>query len=286
MAENKKKFEYDPEDEQKDRSTRLPFALCKAHGIPIQDWWTPRHAWEALQNEGYVKDVDEEIKKYFRNLKKKQASVSAKIRAERNKRKKKQLANPDLNPDESYEHQEGKIAGAEKGNPMSFEEADSGRVNPNFTTAGAIGFRTNCQTCVAVYAARRMGYDVYALPNLNNESIFSLSHNTSLAYLTKDGKHPSYLSIPLGVNRQKWLEKNLEQGKIYSIEFHYVGRRSGHIITVEKTPEGIKFYDPQTNRVMKDLSWYGKVSNLRLMNLSDCQLDEKFCDKIMKPTKK
>ena len=53
-------FEYDPEAEQNTKKYRLPFALCKANGIPIQDWWRPSDAWEALSNAGYVIDVSEE----------------------------------------------------------------------------------------------------------------------------------------------------------------------------------------------------------------------------------
>lgn len=28
---------------------RLPFGLCKRYGVKIEDWWTPRNAWDALK---------------------------------------------------------------------------------------------------------------------------------------------------------------------------------------------------------------------------------------------
>lgn len=65
-------FKYDPEAEDNAKKYRLPFALCKAKGIEIKDWWTPTDAWAALRNGGYVADVSEEYEKYYRELKKKE----------------------------------------------------------------------------------------------------------------------------------------------------------------------------------------------------------------------
>lgn len=45
-------IDYDPEKDSKSKYTRLPFGLCKSKGIPIQDWWTPKDAWAALQRAG------------------------------------------------------------------------------------------------------------------------------------------------------------------------------------------------------------------------------------------
>lgn len=47
-------FKNDPEGGG-NKALRLPFALCKAKGIKIQDWWTPRDAWNALKSGGYVR---------------------------------------------------------------------------------------------------------------------------------------------------------------------------------------------------------------------------------------
>ena len=60
QGETEDDFEYDPE-KGGNAKLRLPFALCKERGIPIQDWWTPRDAWDALKNGGYIDDVDEEF---------------------------------------------------------------------------------------------------------------------------------------------------------------------------------------------------------------------------------
>ena len=291
MAEQKNvnDFSYDPEAEENTKKYRLPFALCKAHGIAIQDWWTPKDAWAALERGGQINDVSEEYKKYYRDLKKEQSKLNRERNKERNQKKKEQLKDPRHNPDYSYEHQKGFIAGAKKGEPMTFEQADNGNVNPWYGK-DKIGYRHNCQTCVATYFARRMGYDVSALPNLNNEKIAKLSRNTSLAYMDKDGNPPKHNSKPKGVGVSNWLNNSIKNGEIHTIEFGYGQSRRGHIIIAEKDSAGeLKLYDPQINQVYtkKEIQGYfvGKTG-CKTMNLSNCTLNEKYCDGIMKDKEK
>ena len=271
-------FKHDPEAEGNAKKYRLPFALCKAYGIATKDWWTPRDAWKALENGGVVDDVSEEYKEYYKNLKKernKQYQQSA-------KQKSQQLNSPEHNPDKNYIHKYGYIAGAKKGKPMDFKSADSGNVNPYYGK-GFMGYSSNCQTCVAVYVARRQGYDVRALPNLNNKNIRDLSFNTSLAYLDKQGKNPRYLYKSKGERTDKFLDTKIKSGEIFSLEFDYINTKDGHIIVAEKDKKGnLFFYDQQTNKKLNNLSSYGKIKNIRCMNLTKAEMNEKFCDKIMK----
>lgn len=278
-------FEYDPENEDKTRGTRLPFGLCKAHGIPIQEWWTPRDAWAALQNGGFVKDVSEEYKKYYLEQKRERDKVARKIRKQRNERKKSQLADPNHNPDKNYVHQNGAIAGATKSKPMNFKEADSGNCNPYYNNG--IGYGHNCQTCVAVYVARRQGYDVRALPNLNNRNIMRLSYDTALAYVDSNGKHPAHIAKPKGEKLLTFLDRNIKDGDIFSLEYDNSRySSSGHIVIAEKVNGNIQIYDPQSNKIYssaKDISSFmHNTSRHTVMNLTNCRLDETFCDSIMK----
>lgn len=297
------RFKNDPEAAENVKKLRLPFALCKAHGIQIQDWWTPRDAWNALRRAGAVDDVSDEYAEYYRELKKKRAKeyrkkhpervLQSRLRAETKKR---QLASEEHNPEKNYQHKAGMIANAPKGAPMNFEQADSGSVNPYFrkadekTGVNYIGYKMNCQTCVATYFARRQGYNVRALPNLDNREIYDLSYNTSLAYVDEQGKHPQKEKKPYGESVDGWLSGKMKPNEIYSVEFSWKGKRTGHIITAEKGTDGkILFYDPQTNAQMTDIpaikSYFGKTSDIQVMNLSKCKLDEGFCDKIMKKSK-
>lgn len=286
-------FKNDPEGESNAKKYRLPFALCKAKGIKIQDWWTPRDAWDALKNGGYVEDVDEEYSDYYDELRarrKKEKAESAKRSRKRAKIKQAQLKNPEHNPDKSYVHEDGKIAGVAKGKPMTFEQADSGNVNPYYGK-GYIGYATNCQTCVATFVARRQGYDVRALPNLNNKSIMKLSYNTSLAYVDKNGTHPKAIKKPKGARKAKWLEQNVKNGDIYALQFAYSGKSYGHIVIAQRMDIGgknlLRIYDPQDDSIhdAPGVYLYG-TRDITLTNLTNCRIDEKFCDRIMKGVKK
>ena len=282
---SEKDFNYDPEgkDDKDTAKLRLPFALCKANGIEIQDWWTPRDAWNALKQNGEVDDVSEEYADFYRKMKREHDKEKRKERKERAEAKKKQKADPEHVPDENYQHKQNAISGADKGKPMTFEEADNGHCNPYYGK-GLIGYKTNCQTCVAVYVARRLGYDVRALPNLDNKAIYNLSHNTSLAFVDEKGNHPDYLSPAWRQGSADFIEKTVQPGKIYSVEFGWKGRRSGHIITAERGADGkVRFYDPQTNETHTDIRAYlKKTKGVQLMDLTNARMDESFCDKIMK----
>lgn len=282
------KFKYDPEKEEESGNGkyRLPFALCKARGIKIEDWWTPRHAWEALKKGGL--DVDDAYKDYYRKKKKSDSKKRSASDRQRDKKKKEQLANPDYNPTEGYVHEDGKIDGVAKGKPMTFEEADSGHVNPNITK-DLIGYRHNCQTCVAVYVARRQGYDVSALPNLDNKNIYDLSLDTSLAYLNEKGEHPTRIKRPFGQSKQVFLDNTVKEGGIYSLQFMWRGRSSGHIVTAEKVNGKVRLYDPQTNKTYSDkeiASFLASTERQSIMDLTNVRMDESFCDKIMKRGKR
>lgn len=283
-SEAEEEFKHDPESEEGSKKYRLPFALCKAQGITIQDWWTPRDAWEALKGGGYVDDVSEEYKEYYRNLKKEQSKKSR----ERRKRKEAQLKDPAHNPDKNYRHQDGAIAGAKKGAPMDFKQADSGNVNPYY--GKGIGYGHNCQTCVATYVARRQGYDVHALPNLNNKNIYRLSYDTSLAYLDANGQHPTRIRKPKNTRVDSFLEQTVKPNEIYSVGFTYKSAHCGHVITAERGADGaVRLYDPQNNKIVekKDFGKYFRITrDIELMNLTNCKINETFADSIMKQATK
>lgn len=298
------KFKYDPEAEQKESGARyrLPFALCKKYGIAIQDWWTPRDAWNALKNGEGVNVSDE-----YAEMRRRQKKAYEKARRrdpERLKRKKlrdetkkRQLSSEAHNPIKGYTHKEGAVAGVKQGKPMTFKQA-AAAVNPFFmkadpkTGVNYIGYRTNCQTCVATYFARRQGYDVRALPNLNNRNIADLSVLTNLAYVDESGKHPTAERKPRGKTTSSWLSEKMKPNDIYSLEWTWKGRSSGHIITVEKDSAGrVTVYDPQTNTKfdgfdkVKGLYKNAQYGSVRATKLTGCRIDEKFCDGIMRGEK-
>lgn len=290
----KKDFKYDPEAEEENTSKkyRLPFALCKSAGIAIQDWWRPRDAWDALKKNGNVEDISDEYKEYYRQLKREQAAQSRERNKPRIKARAAQRKDPEHNPDKNYRHIDGAISGAKKGAPMTFEQADSGNVNPFYSQAwnwekksGFIGYKTNCQTCVATFVARRKGYDVRALPNLDNSYIFALSTNTMLAYIDKNGNRPSQINKKSGQRTVMFLDQNIREGRIYTVSCRWGKRNVGHIVTAERINGKVVVYDPQSNKKYQGneiSNFFRNGTDVRLADLTDCKLDEEFCDHIMK----
>lgn len=306
---NDEEFKNDPEAGKGAKKYRLPFALCKQKGIAIQDWWTPRDAWNALRNDGEIQSVSEEYADFYRKKKreaqkryKKEHPGRVALSKMREKTKKEQLASSEHTPDKSYKHVDGAIAGAKKSAPMTFEQADSGNCNPminkysNKTGMGWIGYHTNCQTCVATYIARKQGYNVRALPNLNNREIDNLSQNIALAYVKENGERYSYKDF---IRNDKvfngsidgFADSEIKPGETHALSFGWRGMNSGHVIIAEKDTSGVlTIYDPQTAKVYKGREAIRKSryftganrSSAKLLNLTNAKLDEAFCDKIMK----
>lgn len=297
-------FKNDPEAGGGKNVLRLPFALCKQQGIKIEDWWTPRDAWEALRENGAVKEPSEEMKEFYRQRKKERqkeyrktplGKIATERSRQRSKIKKAQLANPEHNVDKSYVHKDGYIAGAVKGNPMTFEQADSGNCNPYYhdnVKGKTIGYQTNCQTCVATYIARRKGYDVRALPNLNNRNIDNLAYNVSLAYKDKSGNHPKTINVRNLDDAYNKLVAQGGKGELVALRFSWAGRNSGHIVIVDNLKAGgmnARIYDPQTDTVYDHGgigSFLKRARNYQVMDLTDCDMDETYCDRIFKGVKK
>lgn len=145
-----------------------------------------------------------------------------------------------------------KIAGVKRGLPMTRDEANHGKPNPNFNKGN--GYRINCQSCVVAYEARLRGYDVQALPNTKGSVLEKLSKQTNLAWIDPaTGKHPAYIFDDTATTVKKFtefVEKTVEKDKRYTLQFSWRGRRrSGHIISMDRTEDGVlRLYDPQIGK--------------------------------------
>lgn len=134
------------------------------------------------------------------------------------------------------------LAGVKRGELMTFEEADTGKTNPNYGKEG--GYSINCQSCVVVNEARRRGFNVRTLPNTNNPTAKQLSRYTNLAWIDpKTGKNPLYIFDNSKTFTPKsyktYLEGIIEKGKRYTLEFGWKGRgNSGHIVNLDRNDDG------------------------------------------------
>lgn len=155
------------------------------------------------------------------------------------------------------------IAGVTRGRPMTREEADKGKANPNFLKGG--GYRTNCQSCVVAYEARRRGYDVTTKPNTRGSALDKLSRASHEAWIDpKTGKTPERPKPNEFVRTPKqcrnMLENTIQPGERYTFGHSWKGRsRCGHIICADKDDKGnLRLFDPQSGQTMmgKDIDGY------------------------------
>ncbi|MDD6448288.1 MAG: toxin glutamine deamidase domain-containing protein [Lachnospiraceae bacterium] len=214
-------------------------------------------------------------------------------------------------PGGKYEPKDDKdtINGVKKGDPMTHEEADSGKVNPDYATDRK--FQVNCQTCVYAYVARRLGYDVKAIgrDDTNDDQNKRTYGHDEHGFINKStGKPPEPIENPTTIRTykqtKKWLSDSLGEGEMATFSFKWRGYNSGHIIMASKHNGQVEFYDPQSNKTVKgeDVDAYLrrvqpnvsvphtglKFPRLKLtkIDLNDIQLDNNIASKLLDPTKK
>ena len=180
------------------------------------------------------------------------------------------------------------IAGIKKGSPMSFSQADSGNVNPDYIPYTATD--NNCQSCIPAFKARLDGFNVKAKPwDDNNNVMGMLSDDTSIAWIDKvTGTFPEYIKPPeTYVPRLiKWFHKFLEDNTYYSIEFYIKNIIEGHIMLIYKKGPDIILYDPQSDEILnkKNIPLFLhsiRKSTIKLMNISNCFLNKAVVDYIL-----
>lgn len=108
-----------------------------------------------------------------------------------------------------------RINGVAKGEPMTSDEADSGKCNPNkpdkwtdyeeykkqLSEKG--GYVYNCQSCAVTYEARIRGYDVIAGSRSNNPTADMIQDDISKAFVDPvTGKPPITTKIDCGVSEE------------------------------------------------------------------------------------
>jgi SPP1 gp7 family putative phage head morphogenesis protein len=162
------------------------------------------------------------------------------------------------------------LAGVDRGEPMSFEQANSGNTNPKY--GEDYGYSINCQSCVVCNEARRRGYDVSTLPNKNNPTAKRLEQNTNLAWRDPStGKNPEYITDRSKTYTPKsyktYLESIIEKGNRYTIEFGWKGRgSSGHIVNIDRTDDGLLRIKDNQRGAGEKSEWKGDAEILRYLS--------------------
>lgn len=206
------------------------------------------------------------------------------------------FSSSEFNPDKYIEKEDTSIAGVEKGREMTFTEADSGHVNPNFEECD--GFQCNCQTCVVVFEARLRGYDIEAKPFEMTSNASSLSEKTNLAWLTPEGEHPDYI-MNFEANSvdaaYQFISDTVKPGERYTLEGVWKGGFGcGHIISVFREETGnLVFYDPQVNTIYNSKSIKEQFLNfmqkgntedsaIKLLRVDNLDIDTDFVNSIVR----
>lgn len=153
-----------------------------------------------------------------------------------------------------------KIAGVEKGEPMSLEDAANG-VNPLFNPLIINSYSNNCQSCVVIFEARLRGYDIeYTIPiGIDSlEMADKLSISPNIAFIdSQTGKISEFtnLNVNSAIECKEVLEDNINIGERYLFAFKFKSnsvdeKNVGHILTVWKNNKNeLKFYDSQSSRL-------------------------------------
>ncbi len=167
-----------------------------------------------------------------------------------------------------------------KGEPMTHDEADKGKVNPGIKGDVWGGFGSNCQSCVIAYDARRKGYDVYAKSHMLSGAADRLARNITEAW--SGGRKFDIIHAADG----KALASHYlaaKPGERFILGFGWKDANYGHVVSVERTDTGVRIYDPQHDKTytLNDLGGIDYSKSIATMRVDDIDLDMDVAGKVL-----
>lgn len=173
---------------------------------------------------------------------------------------------------------------------MSWQAADELRGNEGYGTAlitDVMGetldpYSINCQSCVVSNELRRRGYDVTALPNMQNDSTNSLDLSAHPNLIWRNpitGTAPDI--IPCDTARYMNLGYQCAEGERYHLLLQAGG--TGHVVEFERIngeicildPQNGKHYDVESYFNRKDSAGRPYIDKLRAMSfyrVDNCEI--------------
>lgn len=171
--------------------------------------------------------------------------------------------------------------GVGKGNAMTYDQANKGKENPNFSKGG--GYHVNCQTCTVAHWLRRLGFNLQAKPNIKGSAFDELKAQGITweeRFLNPDGskvdydytfswqRRKNYTKMTAKRLQEYFTEKFSEDG-VYEI---YCGWKGGsaHVFLADVSGGKVRYFDPQSGK--DDVSSYiasmkpGMVGVIRIDN--------------------
>jgi hypothetical protein len=198
----------------------------------------------------------------------------------------------DIKYDKSNVKKIAKSLNISVGDPMTFMQANSGKVNPNYDD-GTFEHTHNCQRCVVAFEMRIRGLNVYAgdrVPykknSIDNDPFFIIANNDSSSiWINKKTGKPTERyniwepSLEKSINKFNALSKETGRYILY-IQWKKEG---AHVVNFIRNRRGqIIFYDPQPKKnVFENFEYYYSNSKdhagaLALWRVDDCNLDERI----------
>lgn len=167
-----------------------------------------------------------------------------------------------------------------RGEPMTHEEADSGKVNPHVNEEGGL---LNCQSCAVVYEGRLRGYSfVTRVYNENNKYMKDLSYDMRLAFvdpITK--KHPEFIYMPDTIHGAEdyavFLNQKINENERYTLDFNWEGSKNGHVVNVWRKKGIMHITDNQTGD-----NYIGDLAIINYLNELDYSLTKRANPKILR----
>lgn len=151
-----------------------------------------------------------------------------------------------------------KSIGVVKEKNMTYEEANKGKENPNFSQDTS--YKVNCQTCVPVHLLRRRGFNIEAAPNKDN-SAYKLMDKQGVEwnknlFVNYDGSDTKFTwartwALKNGVRKMtekkisQFFLENMKEDGLYEIYCAWKGG-GAHVFCAETQNGKTRLFDPQS----------------------------------------
>ncbi len=160
--------------------------------------------------------------------------------------------------------------GITKGKAMTYDQANKGKENPEFSKGG--GYRVNCQTCTVTHWLRRLGFDIKAKPNIKGSAFDEMKAQGitwKQRFVNLDGSDVDYdftyqwqrrkgYKTMTAKRLQEYFAEKFNHDGVYEI---YCGWKGGNAHVFCASVEGgkVRYFDPQSGK--DDVSSY--ISSMR-----------------------
>ncbi len=192
------------------------------------------------------------------------------------------------------------IAGVKRGEPMTFEEADSGKVNPKYIEED--GYDENCAACIYTYECRRRGFDVESTPVTDGNATEEIGKNFFGSWLEPNDNSPC-TGVEINIKKENcydFFSNKVSCGERYALvnyydeEFEGKIEKKAHVVMVEKDAnDSLILYDAQSNSVRKGdtayeyvKTWMGQDAqyNPKYLRIDDKKLSSYYYNRVVIPS--